>query len=98
MGEKIRKYGRRRLSLSMKKRLFVDEYGKKIEEGAIRFGMKDAGGRIHYFCIRWLDQIPEYEADEIYPVEEFSKAEEERTAFCFQSFEFHNSDERLLDE
>ena len=27
------------------KRLFVDEYGKKIEEGAIRFGMKDAGGR-----------------------------------------------------
>ena len=27
------------------KRLFVDEYGKKIEEGAIRFGMKDSGGR-----------------------------------------------------
>lgn len=80
------------------KRLFVDEYGKKIEEGAIRFGMKDAGGRIHYFCIRRLDQIPEYEADEIYPTDEFSKAEKERTAFCFRSFGYHQSDERLLME
>ena len=80
------------------KRLFVDEYGKKIEEGAIRFGMKDAGGRIHYFCIRRLEQIPEYEADEIYPTDEFSKAEKERTAFCFRSFGYHKSDERLLME
>ena len=80
------------------KRLFVDEYGKKIKEGAIRFGMKDAGGRIHYFCIRRLEQIPEYEADEIYPADEFSMADKDRTAFCIRSFGYHQSDERLLME
>ena len=45
--------------------VFIDEDGREILPEEIRFGMKDIGGRIHYFCIRDLRVIPEYEAFEI---------------------------------
>lgn len=47
--------------------VFVDEDGGEILQQEIRFGMKDHDGRIHYFCMRALRVIPEYEAFEIYP-------------------------------
>ncbi|MBR4474942.1 MAG: hypothetical protein IKS55_15070 [Oscillospiraceae bacterium] len=77
-------------------RLFVDEDGEKIGKDEIRFGMKDAGGRVHYFCIRRFDQIPEYEAVEIYLADQFSRADRNRTSYCFRSFGHGTPDEYLL--
>ncbi len=37
---------------------FVDESGRLVDPGEIRFGMKDAAGQPHYFCIRPVAPIP----------------------------------------
>ena len=64
----------------------MDEDEKKIGEEKIRFGMKDASGRMHFFCVRCIEQIPEFDVDEIYPAEQFSCADKDRAAYCFRSF------------
>ena len=58
--------------------------------------MKDARGRAHYFCIRRFEQIPEVEALEIYPAEQFSRTDRDRTTYCFRSFGYGTPDEYLL--
>ena len=77
---------------------FVNENGKEIEAGAIRFGMKDARGKLHFFCVYRLDPIPEYVAEEIYTAEAFSRTDRGRTCYYFRSFGYRKPDEILLME
>ena len=77
---------------------FVNEDGREIDAGAIRFGMKDANGKLHFFRDYRLDPIPEYVAEEIYPAEAFSRADRDRTCYCFRSFGYRKPDEFLLME
>lgn len=74
---------------------FVDEYGEDIGPEEIRFGMKDAAGKTHYFCIRSVEHIPEKEAFEIYPKGE---SDPERTVYEFRAFGMRKKEEELLTE
>ena len=78
--------------------VFVDENDEKIGKDEIRFGMKDASGKVHFFCVRRYEKIPEVEAAEIYPAEQFSRGDRDRTAYCFRSFGYGTPDEYLLME
>ncbi len=78
--------------------VFVDEDGGEILPQEIRFGMKDIAGRIHYFCMRDLRVIPEYEAFEIYPKGWKKLDAPERTAYSFRTFGSRKTDEELITE
>lgn len=78
------------------KQLFVDCNGEKVNGDVIRFGMKDYGGRVHYFQIYKVEQFPEYEAYEIYPAGK--KPDSDRTCYSFRSFGYRKSDEILVAE
>lgn len=78
--------------------VFIDEDGREILPEEIRFGMKDIAGKIHYFCIRDLQVIPEYEAFEIYPKGLKKQDDPERTAYSFRAFGSRKTDEELIAE
>ena len=78
--------------------VFVDEDGGEVLPREIRFGMKDHDGRIHYFCMRALRVIPEYEAFEIYPKGWKKSDDPERTAYCFRAFGSRKTEEELITE
>lgn len=78
--------------------IFVDEDGGEILPREIRFGMKDHDGRIHYFCMRALRVIPEYEVFEIYPKGWKKSDDPERTAYSFRAFGSRKTDEELITE
>ncbi len=73
--------------------VFVDETGEETEKSDIRFGMKDAEGKVHYFCVRKLPMIPEMIAFEIYP-----KGGPVGTNYQFRVFGYRKNDEELLGE
>ena len=78
---------------------FVDESGREVEAEEIRFGMRDAAGVLHYFRVRWLEAIPEYEAREIYPAEKFRAGDPaERTEYSFRAFGYRKPKKLLLAE
>ncbi len=73
--------------------VFVDETGEETEKSDVRFGMKDAAGKVHYFCVRKLPMIPEMIALEIYP-----KGLPVETNYQFRVFGHRKNDEELLGE
>ena len=77
-------------------RAFADGRGYPVGKEKVRFGMTDAEGRKHFFCVERNGHIPEMAAYEIYPQGE--DIGEERTEYEFRTFGMGKSDGELLGE
>ncbi len=76
--------------------IFADGSGNPVGKKKIRFGMTDAEGRKHFFCVERIELIPELTAYEIYPRGEGMR--KDRTDYEFRTFSMNKSDEELLGE
>ena len=75
---------------------FVDGRGYPVGKEKLRFGMTDAEGRKHFFCVERIEHIPEMASYEIYPQSEGVR--EDRTEYDFRTFGMGKSDGELLGE
>lgn len=98
VGEQAEERERAEFLTADEKQAFADGSGAEIGADEIRFGMRDAGGKIHYFCVRRIEHLPEMTAFEIYPKEEFRRKDSDRTEYVFRTFGLRKSDRELFRE